>query len=47
MMVFGICGMIGKLIVNMLLHATVDANDWMVFCIWAVMAVCGAIKEAR
>ena len=47
MMVFGICGMIGKWFVNLLLHATVDANDWMVFGIWAVVAVCGAIREAR
>ena len=47
MMISGICGMIGKLIVNLLLNATVDTNDWMVFCIWAVLAVCGAIKEAR
>lgn len=47
MMAFGIGGMIGKLIVNLLLHVTIDAKDWMVFCIWAVVAVCGAIKEAR
>lgn len=47
MMVFGIGGMISKLILNILLHATIDANDWMVFGIWAVVAVCGAIREAR
>ena len=47
MMAFGIGGMIGKLIINILLHATVDAKDWMVFCFWVVIAVCGAIKEAR
>jgi hypothetical protein len=47
MMMFGICGMIGKLIVNLLLNATIDTNDWMVFAIWAVVAICGAIREAR
>ena len=46
MMVFGICGMIGELIVK-LIRGNINAFDWMVFCIWAVVAVCGAIKEAR
>lgn len=46
MMGFGICGMIGELFVK-LIRGNVDAYDWMVFGIWAVVAVCGAIKEAR
>ena len=46
MMTFGIGGMIGELIVK-LIYGYVDALDWMLFCIWAVVAVCGAIKEAR
>lgn len=46
MMMFGICGMIGELIVK-LIRGNVDAFDWMVFGIWAVVAVCGAIREAR
>ena len=46
MMISGICGMIGTLTVK-LICGNVDAFDWMVFCIWAVVAVCGAIKEAR
>ena len=44
MMTFGICGMIGELIVK-LIRGNLDAFDWMVFGIWAVVAVCGAIKE--
>lgn len=46
MMTFGICGMIGELIVK-LIRGSVDAFGWMVFAIWAVVAVCGAIREAR
>lgn len=46
MMAFGICGMIGELIVKMI-RGSVDAFDWMVFGIWAVVAVCGAIREGR
>ena len=41
MMVFGICGMIGELIVK-LMRGNIDA-----FAIWAVVAVCGAIRRAR
>jgi hypothetical protein len=44
MMVFGICGMIGELTVK-LIRGNIDAFDWMVFAIWAVVAVCGAIKD--
>ena len=46
MMAFGIGGMIGELIVK-LIHENIDAFDWMLFAICAVVAVCGAIKEAR
>lgn len=46
MMTFGIFGMIGELIVK-LIRGYVDAFDWMLFAIWAVVAICGAIKEAR
>lgn len=46
MMTFGICGMIGELIVK-LMRGNIDAFDWMVFGIWAVIAVCGAIREGR
>lgn len=46
MMTFGICGMIGELIVK-LIRGYVDSFDWMVLGIWAVFAICGAIKEAR
>lgn len=46
MMVFGICGMIGELIVN-LIRGNIDAYDWMVFAIWAVVAICGAIKRGK
>ena len=46
MMVFGIGGMIGELIVK-LIRGNIDAFDWMLFGVWAVVAVCGAIKEAR
>ena len=35
MMVFGICGMIGEWIVN-LIRGNIDAFDWMVFAIWAL-----------
>lgn len=41
MMTFGICGMIGELIVK-LIRGNVD-----VFGIWAIVAVCGAIKERK
>ena len=46
MMVFGIAGMIGELIVK-LIRGYVDIYDLMVFEIWAVVAVCGAIREGR
>lgn len=46
MMTFGICGMIGELIVK-LIRGYVDVFDLMLFGIWAVVAVCGAIKERR
>lgn len=46
MMTFGICGMIGELIIKVI-RGYVDAFDWMEFGIWAVLAVCGAIREAR
>lgn len=46
MMMFGICGMIAELIVK-LIRGYVDVFDLMVFGIWAVVAICGAIKEAR
>ena len=46
MMVFGICGMIGELIVK-LMRGGVDVFDLMLFAIWAVVAICGAIREAR
>lgn len=46
MMTFGISGMIGELIVK-LIRGNVDAFDWMVFGIWAVVAICGAIKGAK
>lgn len=46
MMVFGIFGMIGELIV-MAVRGGIDALDWMEFTIWAVIAVCGAIKGGR
>lgn len=46
MMVFGICGMVGQLIVKLMLR-NVDMFDWMLFFIWGVVAICGAIKEAR
>jgi hypothetical protein len=46
MMTFGISGMIGELIVK-LIRGNIDAFDWMVFAIWAVVAICGAIKEGR
>ena len=46
MMTFGISGMIGELIVKMI-RWNIDAFDWMVFAIWAVVAICGAIKEGR
>ena len=46
MMAFGIGGMIGELIVKMI-RGNIDALDWMLFAIWAIVAVCGAIKEAR
>ena len=46
MMTFGICGMIGELIVK-LICGNIDAFDWMVFAIWAVVAICGAIREGR
>lgn len=45
MMASGICGMIGESIVK-LIRGDVDAFDWMVFGIWAIVAVCGAIREA-
>lgn len=46
MMTFGICGMIGELFVKQI-RGNIDMFDWMEFCIWAVVAVCGAIKGAR
>lgn len=46
MMVFGISAMVGELIVKLIL-GDIDMLDEMAFCIWAVVAVCGAIKEAR
>lgn len=46
MMTFGICGMFGELIVK-LIRLNIDSFDWMLFAIWAVIAICGAIKEAR
>ena len=46
MMIFGISSMVGELFVK-LICGNIDMFDWMVFCIWAVVAVCGAIKEAR
>ena len=46
MMVLGICGMIGELIVK-LIHGYVDAFDLMLFAIWAVVTICGAIKEDK
>lgn len=46
MMTFGICGMIGELIVK-LIRGNIDAFDWMVLSIWAVVSVCGAIREGR
>ena len=46
MMTFGICGMIGELIVK-LIRGYVDVFDWMLFVIWAIVAICGAIRRAR
>lgn len=46
MMVFGISGMVSELFVK-LIHGNIDMFDWMLFCILAVVAVCGAIREAR
>jgi len=46
MMVFGIFGMVGELFVK-LIRGNIDMFDWMLFSIWVVVAVCGAIKEAR
>jgi hypothetical protein len=46
MMAFCICGMIGELIVK-LMRGGVDVFDWMLFAIWAVIAICGAIRGAR
>lgn len=46
MMIFGISAMVGELFIN-LIFGNINMFDWMLFCIWAVVAVCGAIKEAR
>lgn len=46
MMIFGIGSMIGELIVK-LIRMNIDAFDWMLFAIWAVVAICGAIREGR
>jgi hypothetical protein len=45
-MMFGIFGMIGELIVK-LIRGNIEAFDWMEFAIWAVVTICGAIKEGR
>lgn len=46
MMIFGISSMIAQLFVR-LCFGYVDVFDWMLFEIWAVIAVCGAIKGAK
>ena len=46
MMVVGIGGMVSVLIATRIFGG-MQTRDWVQFCIWAVVAVCGAIKEAR
>ena len=46
MMAFGICGMIGEVIV-LQMRGCLDAFDWMEFCMWAVIAICGAIRKVK
>lgn len=46
MMVAGISGMATMLFI-VWIFGDIKPCDWMLFCIWTVVAVCGAIKEAR
>lgn len=48
MMIFGIAAMLSNLIIVIFRQPVgVGGMDWMMFGCWAVIAVCGAIKEAR
>ena len=46
MMIFGIICMVVETVIMAVL-GRVDAIDWMEFAIYAVIAICGAIKRAR
>lgn len=46
MMAFGITGMVAHLFMR-LRFGYIDAYDWMLFAIYGVVAICGAIKEVR
>lgn len=46
MMVTGISCMIGTLLVA-LIFRDIRTTDLMLFCIWIVIAICGAIRRVR
>lgn len=46
MMATGISGMVSLLFIAQIFGG-MKTSDWMLFCIWAVVAICGAIKRRR
>lgn len=48
LMIIGISGMVTHLLISIFRKViSVDGMYWMAFGCWAVIAICGAIKEAR
>ena len=48
MMVIGITAMVTNLLIVIFRQAVgIDGMYWMAFGCWAVIAICGAIREAR